>query len=77
MKVTTVEIIKVSRSMEEWATIANMVKILENIYYDENPDSQKNIEKQWEKAGVNIDMGGMLIALETLRDLETTNLDTE
>ena len=77
MKVTTVEIIKVTMSMEEWVTIADMVKILENIYYDENPDSQKNIEKQWEKAGVNIDMGSMLTALEILRDLETEHLDTE
>lgn len=77
MKVTTVEIIKVTMSMEEWVTIADMVKILENIYYDENPDSQNNIEKQWEKAGVNIDMGNMLTALEILRDLETEHLDTE
>lgn len=77
MKVTTVEIIKVSMSMEEWVTIAEMVKILENIYYNDNEETQKNIEKQWEKAGANLDMGDVLVALEVLRDLETEHLDTE
>lgn len=77
MKVTTVEIIKVSMSMEEWIIIADMVKILENMYYDEDGQTQKNVEKQWEKAGINLDMGSMLTALEILRDLETEHLDTE
>lgn len=77
MKVETVKIIKVTMTMEEWVTIADMVKILENIYYDENQDSRMNIEKQWEKAGANLDMGDVLVALETLRELETEHLDTE
>ena len=77
MKVTTVKIIKVSMSEEEYATINNMIDILQDIYYNDNGDTYKNIEKQWEKSGVNLDMGDVLIALDTLRNLETEHLDTE
>lgn len=77
MKVTTVKIIKVSMSEEEYATINNMIDILQDIYYNDNEDTYKNIEKQWEKSGVNLDMGDVLIALDTLRNLETEHLDTE
>lgn len=77
MTVETVEIIKVSMPLEEYVTISNMVKILDDIYYDDDQDTRKNIEKQWKKFGVNLDMGSMLTALEVLRDLETEHLDTE
>jgi len=77
MRVTTVKTIKVSMSMEEYATINKMIDILQDIYYNDNEDTYKNIEKQWEKSGVNLDMGDVLIALDTLRNLETEHLDTE
>ena len=39
MKVTTVKIIKVSMSEEEYATINNMIDILQDIYYNDNEDT--------------------------------------
>ena len=77
MKVLTETIIKVSMSLEEYTTITKMISILEDICYNDNEDIQKNIEKQWAKFGVCLNMDDVLYALEILRDIEETNLKTE
>ena len=69
MKVTTETITKAIMSKEEYATIINMINILDDIYYSCDAETQKNIEREWKKQDLNFGVEDMMIALQVLRDL--------
>jgi hypothetical protein len=69
MKVITETITKAIMSKEEYATINNMIIILDDIYYSRDAETEKNIEREWKKQDLNFGVEDVMIALEVLRDL--------
>jgi hypothetical protein len=56
-------------SKEEFALVANIIGMLEDIYYEKETQTQEIIEKEWRKQDLLFNVDDVLIAFETIRDL--------
>lgn len=56
-------------SKEEFTLVANIIGMLEDIYYEKETQTQEIIEKEWRKQDLLFGVDDVLIAFETIRDL--------